>query len=290
MKTPTLQAAWTAIIESWERNHNKNPRVAQTEYNLYILKSILNDAITIKTMPSLEEWQRLIKVNSHRLQFEATPTGPYCGTPFVAPVPTAPVDPKTAIPHQDVFPGVDTVEKCVQYIKTVKIPYTNQPKINELLAYLKEHNIRGKGNAPIPTDARIIGDPNPNDNGDAIRGRTKSGKADHSRSMSDLGDTSPIRTVVKYGNANATLHVNSNDPVTTEDLSTPLGQAVALLGSLTAEDVGTVTVGRNGRLQNFKNRTVLEIQNMRVRGVPEEKILEHVEAGVEKLRSRSISK
>src|SRR5205807_2216223 len=101
------------------------------------------------------------------------------------------------IPHQDIFPGIDTVQKCIEYIRTVKIPHANQTKINELLAFLKTNNIRGNGKAPIPTDAKLIGAPK--DDGSAVRGRTrnteKSSEEDWDawKQMSDHGKDSAIR-------------------------------------------------------------------------------------------------
>jgi hypothetical protein len=59
-------------------------------------------------------------------------------TQVVAP-PT--VDPKTTIPHRDLFPNVKSIEQAIRYVKTAKIPGNQLNAINELLAYLQLHDL-----------------------------------------------------------------------------------------------------------------------------------------------------
>jgi hypothetical protein len=232
----------------------------------------------------------------------------------LAPTPQAPVDPKKAIPHQDLFVGVNTVEKCIEYIKTVKIPHANQPKINELLAYLQAHKIYGvcshplcytaknlhqdknhpyKTDIKIPTDAKLI-DAQKDDN--PISGHSKSAeKPDYSDRMNDLGKSSPIR--------------GRDKSLTDEDKKSAFGQAVDILAKLTKKDVGSVGTESYGgtydaatKVQKFTNRVIKELHarfgkvsfdkdGTKRTTFPDsqgEKMLEYVNGEVAKLRSSSV--
>jgi hypothetical protein len=52
-----------------------------------------------------------------------------------------PVDPKKTIPHRDLFPKIDSIEKAIHFVKNAKIPGDRLKAINELLAYLQLHGI-----------------------------------------------------------------------------------------------------------------------------------------------------
>src|ERR1051326_4951824 len=51
------------------------------------------------------------------------------------------VDPKKTIPHRDLFPKIDSIEKAIHFVKNAKIPGDRLKAINELLAYLQLHGI-----------------------------------------------------------------------------------------------------------------------------------------------------
>jgi hypothetical protein len=188
---------------------------------------------------------------------------------------------------------VNTVEKAIEYTRTYKTPDEHQIKINELLAYLTLHKIRGKGSFPIPVGVERR-DAAKDDA--AIKGHTKSTEpVKYDGRMNDLGKDSPIR--------------GRDKSLTDEDKKSAFGQAVDILAKLTKKDVGSVgtesyggTYDAAAKVQKFTNRVIKELYARfgKVSFDPDgtkrttfpdnqgKKMLEYVNGEVAKLRSSSV--
>ena len=278
-------ATWQEVIAQWmSTDYPRNPLLVVNDHNDAILTATVRGAAARGVQPTLENLKEIVRGLTEKglLQYVAN----------VQPAPS-PLDPRTTVPHQDgPFKGINNVEKCVKYARTYRISQKDSVAFNEILAYVKLHNIHGEAILP-ETDARLIGSQNPDDNGDAIRGRTRAeGPVNHEGEMGDLGKDSPFRTNIQSthkGTTQTSLGRTDKVQLTAQDLSTPLGQATALLDSLRPQDVGSFgATTRVEKLVRFRNRLIKEIGVLKAKNTPDEKILAYVQKQVSELQSCSI--
>ena len=290
----TQQELWQKAVSDFMGgpDYPKDPLLVVSDHNDLLLTSAINSSAARGVQASVENVKAIVRGLTEKglLQYVQN----------VQPVLPA----EQNIPYQDLFPTVTTVERAVKYAREIKIPGAQSASFNELLSYLRLHNIRGDANFTPPADAKATDtwrerhENRPTTQFENVEAAPRSNASARSKEVL-LGrapttevDDSPFRAKVQSSHKGETqegLGRKNTENLTASERSTEYGQIVQRLSDLRPADVGSFgATSRVEKLTRFKNKWVMEISALKARSVPDGKIREKLETAISELQSTSI--